>query len=130
MPLLIQNIEFRLKKILLINDPYKAETDHDGEVMQCVFLHPAGVHHGVQVQGTLGPALPQVPRHLTQLRAVLTLVLITVTETRTFKTFKNFRPQNYKVPFTLSYHKRRCMNLRDLTKLDKILLLKQHKNNI
>ena len=130
MPLLIQNIEFRLKKILLINDPYKAETDHDGEVMQCVFLHPAGVHHGVQVQGTLGPALPQVPRHPTQLRAGLALVLITVTETRTFKTFKNFRPQNYEVSFTLSYHKRRCMNLRDLTKLDKILLLKQNKNNI
>ena len=82
-PLLIQNIEFRLKKKLLINDPYKAVTDHDGEVMQCVFLHPAGVHHGVQVQGTLGPALPQVPRHPTQLRAGLTLVLITVTKAET-----------------------------------------------
>ena len=62
-------------------------TDHDGEVVQGAFLHPAGVHHGVQVEGTLGPALPQVPRHLAQLRAGLTLVLITITIAKTFEKY-------------------------------------------
>ena len=53
--------------------------------MQCALLHPAGVYDIVQVEGTLGPALPQVPRHLTQLGAGLTLVLITVTEAETLE---------------------------------------------
>ena len=62
--------------------------------MQCALLHPAGVYDSVEVEGTLGPALPQVPRHLTQLGAGLTLVLITVTEAKTLK-ICNFFPRNY-----------------------------------
>ena len=51
--------------------------------MQLRFLHLAGMYHSVQVQGALGPALPQVPSLLTQQGAGLTLILIAVTVAET-----------------------------------------------
>ena len=66
--------------------------------MQCALLHPAGVYDSVQVEGTLGPALPQVPRHLTQLGAGLTLVLITVTEAKTFRNMLFFSSELLEAP--------------------------------
>ena len=51
--------------------------------MQLCFLHLAGVYDSVEVQGALGPALPEVPSLLTQHGAGLTLILIAVTEAET-----------------------------------------------
>ena len=77
-------VRFQIR-VLIEFQTHIFSTDHDGEVVQLVPLQLAGVHHGVQVEGTLGPALPQVPRHLTQLGAGQTLILIAVAVAKIFR---------------------------------------------
>ena len=60
------------------NPSIPSYTHHDCEVTQLVALHHAGVHDGVEVEGALLPTLAQLPRHLAQLGAGMTPVLITV----------------------------------------------------